>query len=155
MRSNGRAFKSAVVSAAMKHLFALFLTILTGVTSVWASLGDSDDKIENLYGNVVARHLLDDGTVSVLYHRDRDRYLFFVVFDKRKSVLERYSRIDKSELSPKEISRFLKANAVKGAGWTSRDKSKEEPRFERADHKAEATYGKVDGSPSLTVKAER
>jgi hypothetical protein len=133
----------------MKRLVFLLLTILTGVTSGRASLGDNDDKIEALYGNIVARHLRDDGTVSVYYHKDR--YLFFVIFDNRHSVLERYSRIDKAELSSREISRFLKANAVRSVGWTSGDKSKE-PRFERADHKAEATYGKVDGNPSLTVK---
>jgi hypothetical protein len=133
----------------MTRLLFFLLTILAGVTPVWASLGDSDERIEDLYGGVVARHLRDDGTVSVYYHKDR--YLFFVIFDKRRSVLERYSRIDKKELSPREISRFLKANAARRAGWTSGDKSKE-PRFERADHKAEATYGKVDGNPSLTVK---
>jgi hypothetical protein len=127
----------------------LFFIISTDVNSVCASLGDNDDKIEALYGSTVARHLLDDGTVSVLYHKDR--YLFFVIFDQRRSISERYSRLDKAELSSKEISRFLKANAVGRAGWRSGDRSKE-PRFERADHKAEATYSKVDGIPSLTVK---
>jgi hypothetical protein len=134
----------------MKQYSFVILIVLLGLNSAWASLGDNDDKIEALYGNIVARHLRDDGTVSVYYHKDR--YLFFVIFDKRRSVLERYSRIDKAELSPREISRFLKANAVRGVGWTSGDKSKE-PGFERADHKAEATYGKVDGIPSLTVRS--
>jgi hypothetical protein len=136
----------------MKRLLLLFVTVLTGVTSMCASLGDNDDKIEALYGSTVARHLLDDGTVSVLYHKDR--YLYFVVYDQRHSVLERYSRLDKAELSSREISSFLKANAVGRSGWTSGDKSKEENKFERADHKAEATYGKVDGVPALTVRVE-
>jgi hypothetical protein len=133
----------------MKKFFVLFLTILTGVSSVWANLGDSDDKIEDSYGKLVERHLLDDGTVSTLYHKDR--YLCFVLFDNRRSVLERYSRTDRRDLSPKEISKFLKANAAR-ATWTQHDTSRER-RFERSDHKAEATYLKVDGRPTLKVRA--
>ena len=133
----------------MKEFFVLFLTILTGMSSVCANLGDSDDKIEDSYGKLVERHLLDDGTVSTLYHKDR--YLCFVLFDNRRSVLERYSRTDGRDLSPKEISKFLKANAAR-AVWTQHDTSKER-RFERSDHKAEATYLKVDGRPTLKVRA--
>jgi hypothetical protein len=107
----------------MKQFFALFLTILAGVTSVCANLGDNDDRIEDSYGNVVKRHLFDDGTVSVLYHKDR--YLYFVIFDNRRSVLERYSRTDDRDLSPKEISKFLKANAAR-ATWTRDETSKED-----------------------------
>jgi hypothetical protein len=134
----------------MKQFFVLFLTILAGVSSVCASLGDSDDRIEDSYGKLVERHLLDDGTVSILYHKDR--YLYFVIFDKRRSVLERYSRVDGRDLSPKEISKFLKMNAGGHATWT-RDETSKERRFERSDHKAEATYLDVDGRPTLKVRA--
>jgi hypothetical protein len=133
----------------MKRFFVLFLTILTGVSSVCANLGDGDDKIEDSYGKLVERHLRDDGTVSTLYHKDRYRY--FVLFDNRRSVLESYSRTDGRDLSPKEISKFLKANAARAA-WTRHDTSKER-RFERSDHKAEATYFKEDGRPTLKVRA--
>jgi hypothetical protein len=132
----------------MKQFFVLFLTILTGVSSVCANLGDSDDKIEDSYGKLVERRLRDDGTVSMLYHKDR--YLYFVIFDKRLSVLETYSRIDGRDLSPKEISKFLKANAARAA-WTRHDTSKERG-FERSDHKAEATHLKIDGRPTLKVR---
>ena len=132
----------------MKQTFVLFLTILTGVSSICANLGDNDDKIEDSYGNVVERRLRDDGTVSMLYHKDR--YLYFVIFDKRLSVLETYSRIDGRDLSAKEISKFLKANAARAA-WTRHDTSKE-PGFERSDHKAEATYLKINGRPTLKVR---
>ena len=135
----------------MKRFFVFCLMILTGVSSVCASLGDSDDKIENSYDKLVERHLLDDGTVSTLYHKDR--YLIFVLFDKRRSILETYSRDDRRDLSPKEISKFLKANAGR-ATWRRDDTSKE-GRFERSDHKAEATYRKVDGRPTLKVRPMR
>jgi hypothetical protein len=84
----------------------------------------------------------------MLYHKDR--YLYFVIFDKRLSVLETYSRIDGRDLSAKEISKFLKANAGR-ATWTRHDKSKE-PGFERSDHKAEATYLEINGRPTLKVR---
>jgi hypothetical protein len=133
----------------MKQSFVLFLMILTGVSSVCANLGDSDDKIEDSYGVLVERRLRDDGTVSILYHKNR--YLYFVVFDKRRSILETYSRIDGRDLSAKEISKFLKANAARAA-WTRHDTSKERE-FERSDHKAEAAYLKIDGRPTLKVRA--
>jgi hypothetical protein len=153
----------------MKRFFALLVTILTGVSSVCANLGDSADKIEDSYDKVVERHLLDDGTVSVLYHKDR--YLYLVIFENLRSICEMYSRIDGRELSPKEISKFLKANAARAA-WTpieqhgarsmehgpgedkSRDRSKER-RFERSDHKAEATSLNRDGRPTLKVRFKK
>src|SRR5260370_33090281 len=63
----------------MKRFFVLFLTISAGVSSVCASLGDGGDRIDDSYGNLIERHLRDDGTVSTLYHKDR--YLYFVLFD--------------------------------------------------------------------------
>jgi hypothetical protein len=122
--------------------------ISAGVSSVCANLGDGGDRIDDSYGNLVERHLLDDGTVSTLYHRDP--YLYFVVFDKGVSVLERYSHAKGTDLSEKEIAKFLKANAG-GATWTQDNKAKER-RFERSDHKAEATYANMASRPTLTVR---
>ncbi len=132
----------------MKQSIVIVLTVLTTLSSVRANLGDSDDKIDDSYGNLVERHLLDDGTVSVLYHKDR--YLYFVIFANRRSVLERYSHVKGTDLSEKEIARFLKANAA-GATWTPDNKATER-RFERSDHKAEATYMNLAGRPTLTVR---
>jgi hypothetical protein len=133
----------------LKQFLVVVLAVFTGVSPVWANLGDSDDKIEDSYGNLVERRLRDDGTVSVLYHKDR--YLYLVVFEKRRSILETYSRIDGRDLSAKEISKFLKANAAR-AIWTRHDTSKER-KFERSDHKVEATYLNIDGRPTLKVRA--
>jgi hypothetical protein len=135
----------------VKRFFALFLAISTGVTSVWANVGDTDERIEDSYGSVVQRHLRDDGTVDMLYRKDR--YLYFVIFDKRVSVLERYSRVDGADLSEKEIAKFLKANAGRKVTWNpaNTDSSKER-KFERSDHKAEATCAKVNGRLTLTIR---
>ena len=133
----------------MKRFFALFLAIFTSASSVCANLGDGGDRIDDSYGNLIERHLLDDGTVSVLYHKDR--YLYFVLFDNGVSVLEKYSHMKGNDLSEREIAKFLKANAG-GAKWTPGSASKEGREFKRTDRKAEATYGKVDDRPTLTVR---
>ena len=132
----------------MKRFIVVLLTILSGVSSVCANLGDGGDRIDDSYGNLIERHLLDDGTVSVLYHKER--YLYFVIFAEGRSVLERYSHIKGADLSEKEIARFLKANAG-GATWIPDNKATER-RFERTDHKAEATYANMTGRPTLTVR---
>ena len=131
----------------IKQFIVVLLTIFTALSSVCASLGDSDDRIDDSYGNLVERHLLDDGTVSVVYHKDR--YLYFVIFAEGRSVLERFSHVKGTDLSEKEIARFLKANAG-GATWMPDNKAKER-RFERSDHKAQATYANT-GRPTLTVR---
>jgi hypothetical protein len=132
----------------MKQFLAIVLAISAASSCALANLGDSDDRIDDLYGNVFERHLLDDGTVSVLYHKDR--YLYFVIFANRRSVLERYSHVKGTDLSEKETAKFLKANAG-GATWVPENASKDR-RFNRSDNKAEATYANVDGRPALTVR---
>ena len=132
----------------MKEFSIFILAILATVTCGWANLGDGDDKIEDSYGNIVQRKLRDDGTVSVLYHKDR--YLYQVTFADGRSVSESYFHVKGTDLSEKEITKFLKANAA-GATWTSNKEAKERS-FKRSDGKAEATYGNVNGRPALTVR---
>ena len=132
----------------MKEFSILILAILVTATCGWANLGDGDDKIEDSYGSILQRSLRDDGTVSVLYHKDR--YLYLVIFAHGRSVAETYFHVKGSDLSEKEITRFLKANAA-GAAWTS-EKTAKERRFRRSDGKAEATYGTVRDKPALTVR---
>ena len=131
--------------------FIVVVLLLTILSPVLASLGDGDDRIDDAYGNIVERHLLDDGTVSVLYHKDR--YLYFVLFAGGRSVLERYSHVNGTDLSEKEIAKFLKANAA-GAMWVPADQAKER-RFKRSDGRAQATYGIMDGRATLKVREMR
>src|SRR4029434_8985198 len=135
----------------MKQLLVIVLTVITSSSSIRASLGDGADRIEDLYGNLVQRQLRDDGTVSGLYHKGR--YLYLVIFANNRSVSESYSHINGTDLSEREIARFLKVNAA-GATWIPGSTSKER-RFERSDHKAQATYGKTNGNPALTVRELR
>jgi hypothetical protein len=118
------------------------------VSSGWANLGDGYEKVDDSYGNIVQRKLRDDGTVSVLYHKDR--YLYQVTFADGRSVSESYFHVKGTDLSEKEITKFLKANAA-GATWTSNKEAKKR-NFKRSDGKAEATYGNVNGRSALTVR---
>jgi len=136
----------------MRQFLVLFLTALAGMSPVWANLGDGGDRIDDSYGNLIERHLLDDGTVTTLYHKDR--YLYTVVFAEGRSVLEKYSHVKGTDLSEKEIAKFLKANAGRTATWMPDSKAKERS-FKRSDYKAEATYGRVAGRPTLTVRELR
>jgi hypothetical protein len=132
----------------MKQFLGVALTVVTGLSSVFANLSDSYDKVDDSYGNLIERHLRDDGTVSVLYHKDR--YLYFVVFANGRSILETYSHVKGTDLSEKEIARFLKANAGRAA-WIP-DNTSPKRRFKRSDEKAEATYANVNGRPALTLR---
>ena len=132
----------------MKQFGVVFLAIFATVSGGWANLGDGYEKVDDSYGNIVQRKLRDDGTVSVLYHKDR--YLYQVTFADGRSVSESYFNVKGTDLSEKEITKFLKANAA-GATWTS-DKEAKKRSFKRSDGKAEATYGNVNGRPALTVR---
>ena len=132
----------------MKEFSILILAILATVTCGWANLGDGYEKLDDSYGNIVQRKLRDDGTVSVLYHKDR--YLYQVTFADGRSVSESYFNMKGTDLSDKEITKFLKANA-RGGTWTSNKEAKTRS-FKRSDGKAEATYGNVNGRSALTVR---
>ena len=132
----------------MKQFGVVFLAIFATVSGGWANLGDGYEKVDDSYGNIVQRKLRDDGTVSVLYHKDR--YLYLVIFADGRSVSETFFHTKGTDLSEKEISRFLKAN---GFGATSRPTNAgKEWHLPRSDGKAEAIYGTVRDKPALTVR---
>ena len=131
----------------MKFL-VVALTILAVLSSASANLGDSSDRIDDLYVNLDQRRLRDDGTVSVLYHKGQ--YLYLVIFANDRSISESYSHVKGTDLSEKEIAKFLKLNAA-GGTWTPANTSKER-RFKRSDNRAEATYGMASGRRALTVR---
>jgi hypothetical protein len=132
----------------MKQFLFIALSVIASLGSALGNLGDGSERIENSYGNLVQRQLRDDGTVSVVYHKGR--YLYLVIFANNRSISESYSHVNGTELSEKEIAKFLKLNAA-GATWTPADRSKAR-RFNRSDNRAEATYGSANGRRALTVR---
>jgi len=135
----------------MKQFLVIALAVITASSSVWANLGDGSDRIGDLYGDLVQRRLRDDGTVGVLYHKGQ--YLYLVVFANDRSVSESYSHMKGTDLSEKEIAKFLKLNSA-GGTWIPANTSKER-RFKRSDNGAEATYGTASGRRALTVRELR
>jgi hypothetical protein len=134
----------------MKQSIALFFACCAIASLAWANIGDNSERIEDAYGTIVQRRLLDDGKVSVVY--TKDRYLYMVTFANSRSISESYSRANGKDLSEKEITKFLKANS--GANWVP-VKAGTERRFKSSDGAAEATYGILNGRPALTVRDVR
>jgi hypothetical protein len=132
----------------MKLSIVSVLAVFAIASPALASLGDDSDRIEDAYGTIVQRRLLDDGTVRVVYKKDR--YVYLVTFADNRSISESYSHVKGTELSEREIMRFLKANAA-GATWRLESTSTAQ-RYERSDRKAEAIYAPVNGRPALTVR---
>ncbi len=138
-------------SVTMKHMkqsIALVLAVWMIATSALANLGANSEIIEDAYGTIVQRRLLDDGKVSVVY--TKGQYLYMVTFANTRSVLESYARANGTDLSEKEITKFLKANSR--AKWLPVNTGAGR-RFKTSDGSAEATYGVVNGRPALTVRA--
>jgi hypothetical protein len=134
----------------MKPSIAFVLAFWLVASSVVANLGDNSERIEDAYGTIVQRRLQDDGTVSVVY--TKDRYLYMVTFANSRSVTESYSRADGKDLSEKEIAKFLKANSR--ATWLPSSRGTER-HFKTSDGAAQATYGILNGRPALTVRDVR
>jgi hypothetical protein len=132
----------------MKESIIVIIAVFAAASLAWANLGDGGDKIEDSYGAVIQRRLRDDGTVSVIYKKDGDLYL--VTFANDRSISESYSHVKGTDLSEREIVRFLKANAAR-AKWISNNTGTAR-RFTRSDGKAEAIYAPVNGRPALTVR---
>ena len=132
----------------MKLSIGSVLAVFAIASPALASLGDDGDKIEDAYRSIVQRRLRDDGTVTVVYKKDR--YLYLVTFSNNQSISESYSHVKGTELSEREIMRFLKANAA-GATWRL-ESTGTARRYERSDGKAEAIYAPVNGRPALTVR---
>jgi hypothetical protein len=130
----------------MKLSIVSILAVFVIASSASAGLGDNSDRIEDLYGTIVQRRLRDDGTVSVVYLKDR--YLYLVTFANGRSISESYSHANGTGLSEREITKFLKAN---GAQWLPIN-SGVDRRFKTSDGTAEAIYAPVNGRPALTVR---
>jgi len=130
----------------MKLSIVSILAVFVIASSASASLGDNSDRIEDLYGTIVQRRLRDDGTVSVVYLKSR--YLYLVTFANGRSISESYSHVNGTDLSEREITKFLKAN---GAKWLPSN-SGVERRFKTNDGTTEAIYAPVNGRPALTVR---
>ena len=131
----------------MKQSITLVLAFCVIAGSASANLGANSEIIEDAYGTIVQRRLQDDGKVSVVYAKGR--YLYMVTFANSRSISESYAHANGTDLSEKEITKFLKANSR--AKWVPANTGSGR-RFKTSDGTAEATYGILNGRPALTVR---
>lgn len=131
----------------MKGSIVVVLALLIRASNLYGSLGDRADTVDDRYGDVVERRLLDNDRINIIYHSGR--YLYSVIFANGRSVLERYSMFNGRGFSRKEIDKFLKANAG-GAKWIPENATQQH--FKRSDGRAEATYSDESGRLALTVR---
>ncbi len=146
-QQSGCGFLPNVRMERVKQLIALVLALWIIASSASANLGANSESIEDAYGTIVQRRLRDDGKVSVVY--TKGRYLYMVTFANSRSISESYSRVNGTDLSEKEIAKFLKANSA--AKWVPSNTGTER-HFKTSDGTAEATYGILNGRPALTVR---
>src|SRR6266496_1962116 len=149
-QQSGCGFLPNVRMERVKQLIALVLALWIIASSASANLGANSESIEDAYGTIVQRRLRDDGKVSVVY--TKGRYLYMVTFANSRSISESYSRVNGTDLSEKEIAKFLKANSA--AKWVPANTGTKR-RFKTSDGTAEATYGILNGRPALTVRDVR
>ena len=143
----GCGFVPNVRMERVKQFIALVLALWTIASSASANLGENSERIEDRYGTIVQRRLRDDGTVSVVY--TKGRYLYMVTFANSRSISESYSRANGTDLSEKEITKFLRANSA--AKWVPANTGTER-HFKSSDGTAEAEDGILHGRPALTVR---
>src|SRR6476469_5021049 len=118
---SGCGFLPNVTMKRMKQSITLVLAFCVIASSASANLGANSELIEDAYGTIVQRRLRDDGKVSVVYAKGR--YLYMVTFADSRSVLESYAHANGTDLSEKEITKFLKANSR--ATWVPVNSAKE------------------------------
>ena len=131
----------------MRFATAVFLIVaLSG--SLRAAVGDDYDRVDSAYGDVVKRHLNDDGSVIMTYKKNP--YLYHVLFKNLQSVSEEYLRTDGKDLSNKEIQRFLKAN---GRDWTR--EGADGKKWRRKDGRLVAEILESDNGRGLSIHSAK
>ena len=81
-QQSGCGFLPNVRMKRMKQSITLVLAFCVIASSASANLGADSERIEDAYGTIVQRRLRDDGTVSVVYAKDR--YLYMVTFANQR-----------------------------------------------------------------------
>jgi hypothetical protein len=130
----------------------LLLIIISSIAlsaQTFGALGNSTEQIADLFGKPVNQGTPDKrGITTNMY--EKGNYVILVQFLKGLSLAESYTRVDKLELSEKEISAFLEGSGNERS-W---NKQPSKMAWERSDHKARAWYQTLSGRPTLLIQAE-
>src|SRR5215475_5913324 len=136
----------------MKDVLVIGAAIIIALSSqAVARLGNTQEQVNAVLGKPTDPGKPDsDGITTNMYKNPTGDYLAVVQFFKGHSVAEAYSRVDRHELSQKELSIFLEGNSA-GNKWEKRPGKK--AAWIRSDHKAHAWYETVKGYPTLMIQA--
>jgi len=134
----------------MKQTWLLVVVSIVALSAqALGGLGNSTDQIADLFGKPVDEGSPDKrGITTNMY--EKGNYVILVQFLNGLSLAESYTRVDKQELSEKEISAFLEGSSNERAWIKAADKQA----WERSDHKARAWYQTLSGRPTLLIQAE-
>lgn len=134
----------------MKKTWSLSVALSLALSAkIFGALGNSEEQIADLFGQPLNTGKPDlRGITTNVY--EKGNYVILVQFLKGLSLAESYTRLDKQELSEKEISAFLEGSSNQRP-W---QKDPEKKEWERSDHKARAWYQTLSGRPTLLVQAE-
>jgi hypothetical protein len=134
----------------MKRIWLLIAVLSFALgTRSFGALGNSEDQIADLFGKPVDTGKPDlRGITTNVY--EKGNYVILVQFLKGLSLAESYTRVDKQELSEKEISAFLEGSG-NDRPW---NKDPDRAAWERSDHKAHAWYQTFSGRPTLLIQAD-
>ena len=134
----------------MKRILLIVVTVSAILsTPAFASLGNSESEVEELFGKPDNEGFPDkNGVTTNLYHKGD--YTILVQFLRHLSLAESYTRTDQAELSEKEIDAFLEGSSNQRS-W-KKDAIKQI--WERDDHRARAWCETLRGHPSLLIQAK-
>jgi hypothetical protein len=134
----------------VKRILLLTVTCCLALSGrLFAALGNTDDQIAQLFGQPIDVGTPDKRGITTNVY-EKGNYVILVQFLKGYSMAESYTRIDKQELSEKEISAFLEGSSNERT-WS---KQPDKQAWERTDHRARAWLQTVSGRPTLLIQAE-
>jgi len=136
----------------MKQALILVTAILIALgNQAVARLGNTEEQVNAVMGKPTDPGKPDsDGITTNMYKNPTGEYLAVVQFFKGHSVAEAYSRVDRHQLSQKELSIFLEGNSA-GNKWEKKPGKK--AFWTRSDKRAQAWYETVKGYPTLLIQA--
>jgi len=132
-----------------RTLLLIVISTLTLSARSFGALGNSEEQVAGLFGQPVDKGTPNTRGITTNVY-EKGNYVILVQFLRGLSLAESYTRVDKLELSEKEISAFLEGSG-NGRSW---DKQPDKMAWERSDHKARAWYQTLSGRPTLLVQAE-
>ena len=132
-----------------RSIALIFIACVIFSAPAFATLGDNENEIENLFGKPLKEGAADKKGITTNVY-GKGSYVILVQFLNHLSLAESYTRTDKNELSQKEIDAFLEGSS-NGRPW-EKDPSKRA--WERADHKAKAWCVTVGEQPTLFIQAD-